>query len=160
MEKIIEIDLLEKNNFLEKYNKQLISRDLLEYIENQATYLNKREQVKIIIHRKCRMPDDYLTILKNSLRREYIFYKKRLHFNNIIQVVFLICGFMLLLLSHGMKNHEVLEEILLISGWVFIWEMIEMELFSDSKNLHKLKILKKILKGDIIDDYRKGDNIL
>lgn len=160
MEKIIELDLLEVSDFFEKYNKEIISQDLLAYLKNQATFMSRKDNIKIIIHRYCRMPDNYLTVLKNGLQSEYKFYQKRIHFNNIIQVIFLICGFMLLLLSHGMKNFEVLEEILLISGWVFIWEMIEMELFSDSKNSHNRKIIKKLLHSEIIDEYHQEDNIL
>lgn len=160
LEKVVEIDLLEESAFLEKYNKQIVSRELLEYLKNQAAIMNNKDKIKIVIHRKCRMPNNYIEILKNALISEYIYYRKRIHYNNIIQVIFLICGFMLLLLSHGMKKFEVLEEILLISGWVFIWEMIEMELFSDSKNIHNRRIIKKLLKSEIVDDYQKLENIL
>ncbi len=160
LEKIIEIDILDESDFLERYNKQIVSSELLHYIINQATYLNNKDSLKMIIHRKCHMPDNYLKILKDALEREYIFYKRRLHFNNILQIVFLICGFLLLFLSQGIKNAEVLKEILLIGGWVFIWEMIELELFSDSKNHHNLKVLKKLLKSEIIDDDCQDFHIL
>lgn len=160
LEKVIELDLLEESDFLEKYNKHFISRDLLEYLKNQAAIISTKEKIKIIIHRRCPIPENYINLLKNGLRNEYTFYQKRIHFNNIIQAVFLICGFTLLLLSHLINNLEVLEEILLISGWVFIWEMIEMELFSDSKNFHNRKIIKNLLNSEIIDEYCKEESIL
>lgn len=160
MEKILEINLSEPSDFLEKYNKKLISRELLVYIINQVSYLNSKDKVKIIIHRQCRMPDDYIGLLKENLRREYLFYQKRIHFDNILQVVFLICGFILLFLSHILKHAEILEEILLIGGWVFIWEMVEMELFTDSKHNHNCRVIKKILKSEIIDDEYQDASVL
>lgn len=160
LQKIIDLDLLKVDYFLEKYNDKIISQELLEYLKNQAMLINNKDTIKIIIHRKCHMKDDYIEILKNNLKSEYTYYRKRLHYNNIIQIIFFICGFILLLLSHGMKKIEVLEEVLLISGWVFIWEMIEMELFSDSKNIRHLRTLKKLLKSEIIDDYQGSEPIL
>ena len=42
MEKIIEIDLSNKYDFIEKYNEKKISNDIIEYVIKQITHLDKR----------------------------------------------------------------------------------------------------------------------
>lgn len=44
-----------------------------------------------------------------------------------------------------------MKEILLISGWVPIWEMVKIELFPDVQGRIKRKYIKKLLKSDIIE---------
>lgn len=156
---VIEIDLYNKQDFYDKYNHKIISQELINYIKNQASHANTKK-LEILINRHCRMDDDYLDLLKNTLKNDYLLYRRKLHLNNITQVLFLICGFILLILSHGIKKYAVLEEILLICGWVFIWEMIELQLFTDSKNIYNCKILKKLSNTNIQDKYCKDDFIL
>ena len=44
---------------------------------------------------------------------------------------------------------DVIDEIILIGGWVFIWSAIEFEITSDYNELRKRKIIKKLLKSEI-----------
>ena len=46
----------------------------------------------------------------------------------------------------------IFKEIILIGGWVLIWEMIELEIFSDVKEKRKRIILKKILNSEFIEN--------
>ena len=51
MEKIIEIDLFDKYDLTEKYNDKHLSSELLEYIIEQASFVTKRDTVKIVINK-------------------------------------------------------------------------------------------------------------
>ena len=62
----------------------------------------------------------------------------------------------MLLISTFIKNMNILNEIVLIGAWVPIWEAIELELFTDTKEKRKRKQLKKILKGEIIEIENKN----
>ena len=49
MEKIIEINLIKKDDVFEKYNKNIISKDLINYIVDGAFYV-KNEKLKLVIN--------------------------------------------------------------------------------------------------------------
>ena len=50
MEKIIEIDILNKDDLLEKFDKKKISKELMEYIIVSSMYLKKTDTIKLIIN--------------------------------------------------------------------------------------------------------------
>ena len=50
MEKIIEIDLLELDDLLERYNRKKVSLSLIEYIIKQTPNFKKNDNLKIIIN--------------------------------------------------------------------------------------------------------------
>ena len=58
-------------------------------------------------------------------------------------------GSILIYIALKIKNIEVWREILLISGWVPIWEMVKIELFPDVEGRIKRKIINKLLKSEI-----------
>ena len=43
------------------------------------------------------------------------------------------------------------KEIVLISGWVPLWEVIDVELFSDYEGRKKRRIITKLLNSEIIE---------
>lgn len=53
MEKIIEIDLHDKYDLVEKYNENKISNELIKYIIKEAIPIRKNEKIKIVINVKC-----------------------------------------------------------------------------------------------------------
>ena len=53
MEKIIEIDLLNKEDFFEKYNHNEVSKDLINYLIKQTFINRKSKNIKIVINSKC-----------------------------------------------------------------------------------------------------------
>ena len=52
MEQIIEIDLTNKNNLIDKYNEKKVSHSLIEYIIKQAEDANLYDEIKIVINKK------------------------------------------------------------------------------------------------------------
>lgn len=83
--------------------------------------------------------------------QEYEMSKKIYHITNIKQFFLLMIGVIFLFLSTIVNESIIWKEILLIGGWVPIWEMIDLELFSDFQERRKRKILKKLLKSEIIE---------
>ena len=151
MEKIIEIDLFDKYDLTEKYNDKHLSSELLEYIIEQATFVTKRDTVKIVINKKCPMEQDCIKIITDGLKQEYNKSLKLYHITNIRQLFLLLLGIFFLFLSTLIKEDVIWKEVLLIGGWVPIWETIDIELFSDLEGRRKRIILKKLLKSEIIE---------
>lgn len=148
MEKIIEIDILDKHDLVEKYNDQKLASDLISYILEQAMFIKKQDKVKIIIDKKCDIDINVEDIIKKGLKEEYDKLVRIYQLTNIKQVILFVLGITFLFLS-SLVGEGIGKEILLISGWVPIWETIEIELFGDLEVKRKRNILKKLLKSTI-----------
>ena len=150
MEKIIEIDLNDKYDLIDKYNEKKISDEIIEYIVRQAKLI-KNNKIKIIINKKCHIDKDVTKLIKEGLKEEYNRSLQEHHRNNIKQVLFLLLGITFIFLSTLIKDGVIWKEVLLISGWVPIWDVIEVELFSDVAGRKKRKIIKNLLNSEIIE---------
>ena len=88
-------------------------------------------------------------MIENGLKQEYEKSKKIYHITNIKQLLLSLLGIIFLFLSTLIQEDIIWKEVLLIGGWVPIWEAIELELFSDSEERRKRMILKNLLKTEI-----------
>ena len=151
MEKIIEIDLTNENDIYEKYNKKMICKELVDYIVDCSFYTNKNDNLKLVINNY--LSESYIEFIKISLLNEYnkgIISHLR---NNARQIIYLIIGMLLLFISTLIEK-TILKEIILIGGWVLIWEMMELVMFSYTNGRRRRYILKKIIDGDIIENFK------
>ncbi len=151
MEKIIEIDITDKYDLVEKYNEKQVSNELIEYIINEAMYYNKKEVIKIEINKKFQASRSCKNLIIDGLKREYDESLRKHRRIDIRQYIFLIWGIVTLFLSTQFEN-EMVKELLLIATWVPIWEMIDLEIFSDHDERKRRKVLKKLLKSEIIEN--------
>lgn len=156
MKKIIEIDLINKEDFFEKYNHNEVSRDLINYIVKQTLIKRKDKNLQIIINNKCEI-DNVVNLLREGIEKEYEFSHKKLKYNNLFQLIFIILGTFALFLATLLKDNIILNEIIIIGAWVLIWESIDLELFSETKQRGRRKILKRILKSEIIENKSLED---
>lgn len=149
MKRIIELDIVNKDDLLEKYNKKQASRDLINYIVESISYIDKKDEVKIILNNHFKDINSKELILE-GLKREYHKSLVKYIHNNIVQIIYLILGVVMIFLSTIIKE-SILSEVVLIGGFVFIWAMIEMEIFTDVMDRRKRKRLKKLLRSEIIE---------
>lgn len=133
---------------MEKYNDNIVSKDLINYILQQSKFINKKDKIKIVINKT--FDKSVVNIIKQGLTDEYLLTLKKRNINNIEQIIFLILGIFCLFFSATI-DMAIFKEIVLIGGWVLIWETIELELFSDSQIKRNKMILKKLLKSDFVE---------
>ena len=149
MEKIIEADILDLDDFFEKYNKELVSRDLINYIlENTKDSLDS-DKIIIVLNKK--IPKKLEDILRNSFRVEYQKMVNEHFNNNKKQVIYFLIGVVMLVISRILNDKALIEELFLIGGWVLIWQTVEIEFFGDTLNHKKRKLLKKLITSEIIE---------
>lgn len=148
MEKIIEIDLLELDDLLERYNRKKVSLSLIEYIIKQTPNFKKNDNLKIIINTKIK-DIDCVSLIKRGLKEEYNNNLKKHFYNDIIQIIYLIIGVAIIFIYTLLKQ-SIAKELVLISGWVFIWSVVELELFSDSESRKRRIILNKLLLSEFV----------
>lgn len=151
MEKVINVDFLDESDIVSRYDGSKISNDLIEYLIKEAEFVRKKDSIKIIISNKCKTKIKYKEMLYNAFNEAYT-NNLRIHAkNNIIQVILFILGVFFIFMSFQIKN-ELWEEIFLIGGWVPIWEMVDLELFSDVRGNRRKHILLKLKESEIVED--------
>lgn len=151
MEKNIEIYLVDKYDFIQKYNKKKISTDVIDYIIDQAILIGKKENIKIIINKKFEIEQDCSQMIKEGLKEEYNKSLKNHHVRDAKQVGFFILGIIFIFLSTLIEKQMLFKELLLITGWVPIWELVKIELISDMEGRKRRIIIKKLLESEIIE---------
>jgi len=147
VERIINVDILDKHDLVEKYNQNIVSKDLVNYLLEQVKFVDKNDNLKIIISQKFDFECDIVNMINKSMNDLYILNLKKSYINNIKQVIFLVLGIICLVL-YGVVNNPIISEIILIGGWVLIWEMVDLFLFSDTQLKRDKIVLKKLLKAN------------
>jgi len=149
MEKEIEIDLVSEEDLFERYNKKDVSEDLINYIVRKTINIGSEYKIKLTINNETKNKN-VVSLIKEGLEKEYERCKIEYIRNNIMQLVYLVIGILILIISN-IITETVFKEIILIGGWLFIWTMAEMELFQDNSNRRRRKILKKLLVSEIVE---------
>lgn len=152
MEELIKIDLNNKNDLLDKYNNKNISDDIIKYIIKKARKIPQYKRIKIIINKKSDINIDTTELIKQGLKEAYNTSIQERNCNNLKQFMFFGLGIFFIFLSTLIEKKGIWKEILLITGWVPIWEMIEVELFPDVYGRRKRRIIKKLLDSQIIEN--------
>lgn len=152
MEKVIEVAIQEKEDLVEKYSDKKVRKELIEYILDEAMDTNKKDEIKIVITKKFNTVKDYSSLIIQGFKREYEQSLKLHHLTDLKQFAFLIWGILSLFISTKVSDTGIWEELFLIGGWVPLWEMIDLEIFSDIQEKRKRKILKKLINAKIVEE--------
>jgi len=99
MEEIIEIDLKDKYDLIDKYNEKKLSKEFLEYIINKADLTRVNKKIKVIINKKCDINVDATKLIKEGLNEEYKRNLQERDNNNVKQFMFLLLGIIFIFLS-------------------------------------------------------------
>ena len=149
--KVISVDLDRKFDFLRKYSDNNVSTDLIEYLIDRIDKIKKYEKVVIRLNKRCELDVNAIKIIKEGLKEEY---KKSIQLrdeNNLKQLWFLLMGAFIIFLSTKVPEDLFWKEVLVIIGWVPIWEMFEVELFPDAKERKRRRAIKRLLKCQIVE---------
>lgn len=150
MERVIDIDIVNKDDLFEKYNKRKVNEDLINYLLKEIPYFTKTDSFKIIINNYC-SDLDCIPVIIDGLKQEYNECNFKYDKSNFIQIIYFLLGVVILFLS-TLINEVVLKEIVLIGGWVFIWAIVESEISSELELRKKRRKLKKLLESEFIEN--------
>ena len=142
--KVIKISIENKSDLYERYSNNL-SKDLINYLIKETKYVT--DDIKIMITTKIKV-DNLERFIKEGLINAHNNYKKIDKIIDNKQLIFFIIGLVFLVMS-TLTKHSIIKEVILIAGWVAIWDSIDMS-FNDSNELKlNRKVIKKILNSDI-----------
>ena len=153
MEKILEIDINNKEDLYEKYNDKKISKELIKYIIEATPKFKKNDKLKVIINNNLKDKVFVSELIKKELDSEMDRNEYKFTYNNRKQIIYFFAGVFALILSTFIEV-EILEEIILIGAWVVLWNMVELEIDDDINYIKKKRILKKILESEF-EEIRK-----
>ena len=151
MEKVITVDIADKNDLVEKYDRSIVSADLIKFILTQAEQASIRDTFKIIVKDKCHLDHDVSNLIRSGIKIEYdnaVYEHTR---NNNRQILSVIIGVILIVISTIIKD-PVLAEIFAVGAWVAMWDAIELALYSEYKERRKMNRLRKLLNCEIVTD--------
>lgn len=144
--KIINVDIERKEVFFEKYDKSIVSKELLNYIIDKGLK-NELSDMKIIVYSKLDL--DFKTLIIEGLEKELESSCNNKRQTNLTQFMLVLLGVFFIFLSVLLKDSIIWHEVILIIGWVPIWEAIDIELFRDSKERKRRAVIRKLLNSDI-----------
>lgn len=137
--KNIIVNIESKSDIYEKYNNGL-SRDLINYLIKESKFAH--DNIKITINTNLKL-DNIDTFIKDGLKNAYNETRIIDRTHNIKQLLLLIIGTIFLIISTLTFN--IIKEIIIIAGWVAIWEVVDISLNIDSELKLTRKIIKKLI---------------
>ena len=141
--KSIIVNIRKEQDLYEKYNNE-VSSELIEYLVSEAKV---KDDVEIIINTKLEL-ENIDKLIKEVLQKSYKEFKLIDKFYDNRQLLFFIVGFIFLLFSTITKP-EVIKELILIIGWVAVWEVLDIAINIDSKRSFNMKVIKKLMNCQI-----------
>ena len=138
--KNIIVNLKNENDLYEKYSNE-VSNDLINYLIKEIRYI--KDDIKITVNTNLKI-ENIDTLIKDGLIKKYNNLNRIDNFYDNKQIIFFILGVVFIFISTFIK-YEVLKEIIIIAGWVGIWEMLGITLNTDSEIRLNRKQLKRLL---------------
>ena len=154
MKNVIRVNLNKREDYINKFSSDRISRELNKYLLDEIKTIGLKEKIKIEITSKFEMTDEEKQKLIEMIKYNYkdditdisIISKRILVLDAIIFVLGVFC-LGLYSLSESVK---VMSEIILIIGWLLIWEATYNTIFSKMQDRHKVIRRNQLIKSQII----------
>lgn len=154
METLININLDKEEMFYSEYNNQKLSRSLSDYIIHECYGEPIKNNIVINIYCDFKITKDDEEKMINMIRTNYQMYiqDEEFYLNQEYgkEIILFGVGIILLVLYYIIFNKVVLfSEIILILGWLAIWESTSNYLFVIGNKKLKITRLKKIKEAQI-----------
>lgn len=150
----IEVLLHDRDDYVNIFNNDRISSDLDDYILNETKTIGLKEHIIIEIKSEFDMSDDEKNKLRDMIKLSFyddiielnVFEKTLLKKN----IIFMIIGVLFILMYFLFNEFIIINELLLIIGWLFVSESIYALIFGSSDNNIKIIKRKQLVNSDII----------
>ena len=154
LDNIIEVFLHDRDDYINIFNNDRISSDLDDYILNETKTIGLKEHIIIEIKSEFDMSDDEKNKLRDMIKLS--FYDDIIELNvfekNLLKknIIFMIIGVLFILMYFLFNDFIIINELLLIIGWLFVSESIYALIFGSSDNNIKIIKRKQLVNSDII----------
>lgn len=151
----INIYLNKKEDITDKFDNNKLSHELSKYIYNKCFGTPIKHNIILNIICNFDINNKDIKNITNMIKHNYkILFKEHtihLNYNYLKSIILFVIGIIFIGISRIIKfsNNFILGEILLIIGWVSIWEATYNFIFFDSRERIKIKRFKKLIKCEI-----------
>jgi hypothetical protein len=153
---IINLDIKDKKYLLSRYCDDVIDPELSNYISNYMIGTDLNSKVIINIDCKFDLTEEEKSRYSNIILKEYsenieeINYEKKK--SNINRLALFLLGMLFISLSYLIDNTlgHILSQVLVIFGWVVLWEVAYSIIFADAKRNRTLKRYKQLYNSKIV----------
>ena len=141
--KTIKVNIRKDLDLYEKYSDE-VNEELLKYLIDEAKV---KDDVEVVVNTKLSIKNIDKLIIKgltdtyNDIRKVDKLYDSK-------QIILFIIGIIFLTIS-TLTQPEIVKEVILIIGWVFVWEVLDITINIDSKQKRQKRIIKKLLNCQI-----------
>ncbi|NLC48024.1 MAG: hypothetical protein GX758_01510 [Tenericutes bacterium] len=155
-ELIIEIDINEKKYLISNYNENTISPSLRDYLINELVGESLNAKVTLNIDTKFKLSNDEKELYSSMIRKEFKESINELVYesgtSDIQKILMFLLGLLFLFSSFLLEAvlGEVFSQILMVFGWVALWEVAYSIFFTDSSRKIKNKRYKQLQNAIII----------
>ena len=152
MQTVIDINLKKKADFYSTYSSKRLNPELTEYIYNECYGEDYKNKVIINIYTNLKISDQEKNAMMDTIRRtfglkvqdELYYYEKAKYKKTILFLIGIV-----LIVIYYLSFIEVLSEIILILGWLAIWESVYSFLADSSKDYIRIYRLRKLASSRI-----------
>ena len=160
----IDIYLKKKSYFYSKYGKDILSKELFNYIYDECYGENYKNKIKINIYTEEELSDEEKHKMMDIIRRTYglrvqdelVYYESA----KDKKVVLFLIGIALIILYY-IALIQILRELILILGWLCIWESTYSFITDSKKDYIHIQRLRQLSNARIyyytVDKDKKQD---
>lgn len=154
MKHTMNIYIEDKDDYTCPYNNKKLNSELLSYILDENKGIPFHHIIEISVHSPHRFSknekDDFVTILRSNLGQDIKEYYLEMKLTYIRAIILFLVGMIFILFSSIFSNPKLISEILLIIGWVGIWESCYIFLFERIHTRVQIKKLKKLVNAKVL----------
>jgi len=145
----IEVQIKNKNDIISSYNDKMLCEEFHNYILNNCK-LHKISDITLNINSNLSELElkEVTNLIHNYYQDLSIKAKKLDCYDDYLRLIIFFLGILFIILSHFFKMF--FSEVLLIIGWVLIWEIIYDIFFSQIRRKRNAKIYEKLATSKII----------
>ena len=154
-ETIIEISFDENDDYINQFNENKLSNYLSNYILDECKGKSLANRitlnVKVNFKMSSKEKEEFKKMIHENYKSDLSEYMLILKYSNLKKMIVFFAGIILIYLHYfkDISNNKVISEVILVIGWVAIWEAAYTWLFENSKNRVKIKRLKQLTKCKI-----------
>jgi len=137
--KSIIVNIRRERDLYEKYSNN-VSSELIKYLIDEAKV---KDDVEIIVNTKLDI-NNIDKLIKAGLQESIMNLRSIDRFYDSKQVILFIVGIIFLIIS-TLTKPEIIKELILIIGWIAVWEVLDIAINIDSKQKYNKKIVNKLI---------------
>ena len=151
----INVTINNKNSIKNIFNQEKLSNELSDYIYSECFGTPLKKHITLNIESNLSFSEDekakIIDIIRSSFGHQIRENMIHLKYDKIRAIYLFLTGLLFLTLSKWISsgNEFLFSEVLLIIGWVAIWEATYNFIFEDNKRRIEIKRLKKLTKCKI-----------